>query len=423
MNIQQQPKLRQRGRYSTSSYHTNLSGSFIRCVVKHNRTVLVLMVTMFIMLITSLFLYVLTIDETSSSSSLSLPIKKDEVVGDSTFSHEGSGFSLLDSDHRLRDVPAIQKEEVVGESISVHDKSRLRLLNNDHHLRAVPAHNVKGCSRATNDPFERYKNGTFTAASVGVADQIENDNIARERRDIVRAAMKHAWSNYEKYSYGYDELQPMSGKGSNNWAGLAATMIDSLDTLWLMDMKDEFKRAREWIEINLDFAKVQKDVSVFETNIRVVGGLLAAYDASGESIFLEKAKDLATRLLNAFQSPSKLPYGFVNLNKKQASNPSWIPQKGSILADLGSIIVEFRQLSKRSGDTKFKEAVDNVHEILYNLMPADGLYPVFVQVSSKNPYFIQNMKSFGAFGDSFYEYMLKTWLLSRKEDQMYRIML
>jgi hypothetical protein len=73
------------------------------------------------------------------------------------------------------------------------------------------------------------------------------------------------------------------------------TMLDALDTLWIMGMKEEFNEARDWLTDNLDFEKVKRKVSFFETTIRALGGLLSAYELSGDMVFLLKAEDLADR--------------------------------------------------------------------------------------------------------------------------------
>jgi hypothetical protein len=83
-----------------------------------------------------------------------------------------------------------------------------------------------------------------------------------------------------------------------------------------MGMKDEFKEARDWVENSLTF-KHAGTVSVFETTIRELGGLLSAYDLSKDVIFLNKAKELGRSLENAFSSHSGLPYSQINLNSGQ----------------------------------------------------------------------------------------------------------
>ncbi|KAJ6821168.1 mannosyl-oligosaccharide 1,2-alpha-mannosidase MNS1-like [Iris pallida] len=112
------------------------------------------------------------------------------------------------------------------------------------------------------------------------------DPINSQRREKVKDAMLHAWNSYEKYAWGQDELQPQSKNGINSFGGLGATLVDSLDTLYIMGLEDQFNKAREWVANSLDFNK-DYEASVFETTIRVVGGLLSAYDLSGDEIFLK----------------------------------------------------------------------------------------------------------------------------------------
>ena len=93
------------------------------------------------------------------------------------------------------------------------------------------------------------------------------DDLARTRREHIKDAMKHAWAGYKKYAFGFDELKPLSKRGHNPWGGMGTTLVDSLDTLWLMGMKEEFFEGRDWVRDNLEHDHVGQ-VSVFETTIR-----------------------------------------------------------------------------------------------------------------------------------------------------------
>lgn len=110
-----------------------------------------------------------------------------------------------------------------------------------------------------------------------------------ERQEAVVDAFRHAWSCYRKYAWGKDDLLPLSKSSSSIDYGMAMTMIDSLDTLWLMGLQEEFNEAREWLAENFNLDNNNRNVVVFEVNIRVVGGLLSAYHLSGDEMFLEKA--------------------------------------------------------------------------------------------------------------------------------------
>ena len=127
-------------------------------------------------------------------------------------------------------------------------------------------------------------------------------------------AFKHAWTNYRSYAWGHDHLRPIS-KSAQNWFGLGLTLIDSLDTMFIMNLKEEFKEARDWVENRLSF-DIDKDVNLFETTIRVLGGLLSTYHLSSDDIFLEKAKDLGTRLMGSFTSPSGNQFELKNKKHK-----------------------------------------------------------------------------------------------------------
>ncbi|KAJ4826381.1 mannosyl-oligosaccharide alpha-1,2-mannosidase [Turnera subulata] len=238
----------------------------------------------------------------------------------------------------------------------------------------------------------------------------EDEPIDVERREKVKDAMVHAWSAYEKYAWGNDELQPQSKKGVNSFGGLGATLIDALDTLYIMGLNDQFQRAREWVANSLDFNK-DYDASVFETTIRVVGGLLSAYDLSGDKVFLDKAKDIADRLLPAWNTPTGIPYNIINLAHGNAHNPGWTGGD-SILADSGTEQLEFIALSQRTGDPKYQEKAEKVITEINKNFPADGLLPIYISPDRGRGSF--STITFGAMGDSFYEYLLKVWIQGNK---------
>ncbi|XP_077222261.1 mannosyl-oligosaccharide 1,2-alpha-mannosidase MNS1-like [Tasmannia lanceolata] len=241
---------------------------------------------------------------------------------------------------------------------------------------------------------------------------VPGDPIDIQRRDRVKQAMIHAWTSYEKYAWGQDELQPQTKNGVNSFGGLGATIVDSLDTLYIMGLHEEFQKARAWVASSLDFNK-DYDASVFETTIRVVGGLLSAYDLSGDKVFLEKAKDIADRLLPAWNTASGIPYNRINLANGHAHNPGWT-RGNSILADSGTEQLEFIALSQRTGDPKYREKVENVITQLHKTFPSDGLLPIYINPHSGASSY--STITFGAMGDSFYEYLLKAWIQGNKSE-------
>ena len=192
--------------------------------------------------------------------------------------------------------------------------------------------------------FSGYKDGTniFTPTPDIIR---QSDQTARSRRKIIQNAMKHAWNGYKTYAWGQDELLPVSKSGNDAYGGMGATLIDALDTLWLMNMKKEFWEARDWVRDHLSYDDVNEEVSLFETTIRSLGGLLSAYDLSGDEVFLEKAEDLGRRLGRAFDFPDGVPSRFVSISEKPGVKVKKIKNAAletSNIAEVGSVQIEFR---------------------------------------------------------------------------------
>ncbi|XP_030456478.2 mannosyl-oligosaccharide 1,2-alpha-mannosidase MNS1-like [Syzygium oleosum] len=249
---------------------------------------------------------------------------------------------------------------------------------------------------------------------------VGDDPVISVRREKVKDAMLHAWTSYEKYAWGFDQLQPQTMNGVNSFGGLGVTIVDALDTLFIMGLDEQFQRARDWVATSVNF-NINYNASVFETTIRMVGGLLSAYDLSGDKVFLEKATDIADRLLPAWNTPSGINYNSINLATGDAHNyPS--ANGNSILAEVGTTQLEFIALSQRTNDPKYQEKVEKVIEVLHKNFPADGLLPIYINPQTGMP--SPSIITFGAEGDSFYEYLLKVWIQGNKTQavEVYREM-
>ena len=156
---------------------------------------------------------------------------------------------------------------------------------------------------------------------------------------------------------------------------LGLTLIDSLDTMLMMNLKEEFGEARSWVEGNLNF-DINKDVNLFETTIRVLGGLLSTYHISKDRLFLDKAVDLAgqicrflfgsyqlsnafpDRLMSAFDTPSGIPFSDVNLHTRRGHAPKWSPDSST--SEVTTVQLEFRDLSRATGNPQYEEAIAKV---------------------------------------------------------------
>src|SRR5678815_5945028 len=150
-----------------------------------------------------------------------------------------------------------------------------------------------------------------------VQPQQPNRKLAAE----VKAEFLHAWNGYKKYAWGHDDLKPLS-KTYHDWysESLLMTPVDALDTMILMDLDDEARATKQYILDNLSFDK-DMEVQNFEITIRLLGGLLTNYQLTGDKRLLDLAEDLGNRLLPVFNSPTGMPYRYVNLKTGKVSKP------------------------------------------------------------------------------------------------------
>jgi hypothetical protein len=136
-----------------------------------------------------------------------------------------------------------------------------------------------------------------------------------KKRDFIKQMMRHAWRSYKTYAWGKNELKPVSKRGNTGegfgGTNMGVTIIDSLDTLYVMGMTDEFNESKNWVANNLHF-NTGDAISVFEGNIRVGGGLLSAYALTGDDIFKVKAKEFTDKLLPAFDTTTGIPLGMIS---------------------------------------------------------------------------------------------------------------
>uniref|UniRef100_A0A8C8GIT2 alpha-1,2-Mannosidase n=1 Tax=Oncorhynchus tshawytscha TaxID=74940 RepID=A0A8C8GIT2_ONCTS len=233
-----------------------------------------------------------------------------------------------------------------------------------------------------------------------------------DRLEMVREAFRHAWKGYKEFAWGHDELKPVS-KSYGEWFGLGLTIIDALDTMWILGLKEEFEEARKWVETELSFSK-NVDVNLFESTIRILGGLLSTYHLTGDEMFLEKAKDIGLRLMPAFKTPSKIPFSDVNIGKGTAHPPRWTSD--STLAEVTSVQLEFRELSRLTHDPQYQEVVNEVMRLVHKLPGKhDGLVPMFINTNS-GQFTHKGVFTLGARADSYYEYLLKQWIQGGKTE-------
>lgn len=196
-------------------------------------------------------------------------------------------------------------------------------------------------------------------------------------------------------------------------------MIDSLDTLWIMGMKKDFFEAVKAVAV-LDWANTTDSAcNMFETNIRHLGGLLAAYDLSQEQALLIKAVELGDMLYAGFDTPNRLPTFWLDFNK--AKDGSLVGENHQISASVGSFALEFTRLSQITGNSKYYEAVAHVTSILEGHQDSTklpGMWPTFINV--RDEIFDGYEFGIGGIADSLYEYFPKMHLLLGGLEPVYK---
>ncbi|GAB1209390.1 hypothetical protein APSETT445_008163 [Aspergillus pseudonomiae] len=218
------------------------------------------------------------------------------------------------------------------------------------------------------------------------SDEASEDKIKRlNRLSTIKATFEHAWNGYKMNAMGHDEVMPLRGGFRDPFNGWGATLVDTLDTLWIMGLEQEFSLAVDQVK-KIDFTTNKKsEIPVFETAIRYLGGLLGAYDISGHKydLLLEKAVELAEVLMGAFDTPNRMPMLFYKWKPGDASNPHRASVM-SVLAELGSLSVEFTRLAQLTRDDKYYDAIariTNELEKFQSQTSMPGLWPMKVDAS------------------------------------------
>lgn len=231
--------------------------------------------------------------------------------------------------------------------------------------------------------------------------------------------------------------------------GMGWIIVDALDTLMIMNLTSRLSHAREWISTSLDYDQ-DHNVNTFETTIRMLGGLLSAHylsttfpdmapvadsahGAPGEDLYLEKAADLADRILGAFDSDSGVPYASINL-KDIKGVPSHVDGGASSTAEAASLQLELKYIAMLTGEKNYWERAERVIQVIDDNGMEDGLVPIFIYPG--NGQFRGSIVRLGSRGDSYYgniligencrcaadrglEYLIKQYLQTSKQEPIY----
>jgi mannosyl-oligosaccharide alpha-1,2-mannosidase len=247
--------------------------------------------------------------------------------------------------------------------------------------------------------------------------------ILEGRQDTIKQTFLRSWNTYRAKAWLHDELRPVSGTFKNPFSGWGATMVDSLDTLWIMDLRAEFEEAAAAAQdINFDphYAS-QATVNMFETTIRYLGGFLAAYDLTDcqDHRLLEKAMEIGDMIISSYDTPNHMPVTRWDIHKFDQEQ---LAAEHGIIAELASATLEFTRLSQLTGDMRYYDIVARITSLLdsqQNRTKLPGMFPVAVNTRAED--LTQGSTfSFGAMADSAYEYFGKTFQLLGGRELQYR---
>ncbi|XP_022135212.1 alpha-mannosidase I MNS5 isoform X1 [Momordica charantia] len=254
-------------------------------------------------------------------------------------------------------------------------------------------------------------------------------------REKVRRMFYHAYDNYMTYAFPHDELKPLTKTFTDslselgnlklehlpqNYNGSALTLIESLSSLVILGNNTEFQKAVLWLSENLHF-DVDARINLFECNIRVLGGLVSAHVLATDSTnrlarqnyknqLLVLAEDLGNRLLPAFNTPTGLPYAWINLKHGVMENET----TETSTSGCGSLILEMGALSRLTGDPRFESAALRALRKLWSMRSSLNLLGTTLDVETGE--WIEFSSGIGAGVDSFYEYLFKAHVLFGKEE-------
>jgi len=246
------------------------------------------------------------------------------------------------------------------------------------------------------------------------------ENSVEWRREKVRQAVIHAWEGYERSAWGKDEVLPVTGEGVDNFGGVGTTILDSVGTLYLLGLSEQYERARNWVRDELDWSAVG-DVVIFETVIRALGGLVSTYELTRDRVFLYRAEELALLLAPAFDTPTGIPFQrcFLNVSVCYFRDE----YASALLAEAGSLQLELRALDFHSNNEeihRIRLMADHVLDVIHDKTTPDmnGIPPAKVNVNSGE--FVTNYVTLGAPSDSYFEYLAKLWIQGDFQETKYQ---
>ncbi|KAL8745949.1 MAG: hypothetical protein Q9190_001976 [Brigantiaea leucoxantha] len=257
----------------------------------------------------------------------------------------------------------------------------------------------------------------------------DDPNLNQERAGAVKEAFQHAWDGYSRYCFGQDEVNPVTNDCNNPRNSWGASAVDAFSTALVMQNQTIVNQILDFIG-TIDFATTDTEVSLFETTIRYLAGMLSAYDllkgplsdlASNDTAvdqLLVQSKNLADAMSFAFNTATGIPHNDLNITSK---GDNGLSTNG--LATTGSLILEWRRLSDLSGDQSYGDYAQKAEDYLLDPKPASaepfpGLLGTRINIESGE--FEDATGGWNGGDDSFYEYLIKMYVYDPERYGTYR---
>ncbi|KAK4947732.1 Mannosyl-oligosaccharide alpha-1,2-mannosidase 1B [Elasticomyces elasticus] len=271
----------------------------------------------------------------------------------------------------------------------------------------------------------------------------ESDRQAWQRAQFVKEAFELAWDGYYKYAFPNDELLPVNNSFSNSRNGWGASAVDAFTTALVMENATIVNEILDFIP-TINFAVSYKDelVSLFETTIRYLGGMLSGYDLLKGPLanlaeklptmisllmlrqpdnvdkLLAQAQTLADILSYAFESPTGIPSNNLRFNNRSTDGAT-----DNGLATIGTLVLEWTHLSDLTGNATYAQLAQRGESYLLNPNPASsepwpGLLGTNVNITTG--LFEDAAGGWSGGDDSYYEYLLKMFVYDSSRFADYR---
>ncbi|KAF9049289.1 seven-hairpin glycosidase [Hymenopellis radicata] len=235
-------------------------------------------------------------------------------------------------------------------------------------------------------------------------------------REAVKEIFLKSYAAYHAAAFGHDDLDPVSNTSSDGRNGWGASIVDAMSTMKIMGLDDLFAEAVDFAG-KIDFSRSQTadTVSVFETTIRYLGGLLSAFELGGknDTLLVQKAAELANKMAFAWRDKTQLiPFGFLDFT---ANTPTIAT---SNIAEAGSLVLEWSTMTKYSGNATYTQLTEGALKHIATLpAPLPGLAAQGIDPSSGE--FVGSSITWGGGSDSYFEYLIKHARLSNTDDNVF----